>query len=323
MKKDRISWGIIGCGDVAEIKSGPAFQKCKDSELVAVMRRDASLAEDFAQRHNVPFWYDNAEAILTNSTINAVYIATPPSSHYGFVVKALKAGKDVYVEKPMVLTKEEAASLSKIVQESSQKLVVAHYRRYLPMYIKIKKLLDQNFIGEIHHVDIRFLQPFDFNSKATWRLDKRVSGGGYFHDLAPHQLDLMYYFFGNYTNAYGIASNQASKYEADDTVNGIINFENKIQFRGFWSFAAPEYLKSDTCSIYGSTGTMQFSFYEDKLTIHSNGKYEELEFENPTNIQQPMIQETVDYFLGKRDNPCSVIEGEYIMTLMFELTNKG
>ena len=323
MKKDRISWGIIGCGDVAEIKSGPAFQKCKDSELVAVMRRDASLAEDFAQRHNVPFWYDNAEAILTNSTINAVYIATPPSSHYGFVVKALKAGKDVYVEKPMVLTKEEAASLSKIVQESSQKLVVAHYRRYLPMYIKIKNLLDQNFIGEIHHVDIRFLQPFDFNSKATWRLDKRVSGGGYFHDLAPHQLDLMYYFFGNYTNAYGIASNQASKYEADDTVNGIINFENKIQFRGFWSFAAPEYLKSDTCSIYGSTGTMQFSFYEDKLTIHSNGKYEELEFENPTNIQQPMIQETVDYFLGKRDNPCSVIEGELIMTLMFELTNKG
>lgn len=322
MTEDSIIWGIIGCGDVAEVKSGPAFQKCKNSKLLAVMRRNADLAEDFAKRHGVPFWYNDADELLANPDINAVYVATPPSTHLDYALKALAAGKNVYIEKPMVLNQCDAQLLEEAVNKNHQKLVVAHYRRFLPMYLKVKELIASKSIGDIKFVDLRFLQPYDFNDKATWRLDEKVSGGGYFHDIAPHQIDLMYHFFGNYDLAKGIAVNQSKINNVDDTVNGIISFKNGIQFRGMWSFAIPKDLEEDRCTIYGEAGTIEISFYQEKLTLISNKINKTFEFKNPENIQLPMIQETVNYFLGKRSNPCSVEDGKLVTKLMQEFTKK-
>lgn len=320
MVDDKIVWGIIGCGDVAEVKSGPAFQKCENSKLLAVMRRDSNLAQDFAQRHNVPLWYDDANTLLANPDINAVYIATPPSTHLEYSLKAIAAGKNVYLEKPMVLSNDEAKKLEDAVNKSEVKLVVAHYRRFLPMYVKVKELLELNTIGKVNYVDITFLQPFDFNSKATWRLNANVSGGGYFHDIAPHQIDLMYHFFGDYTLAKGIAVNQSKIHDVVDMVNGIISFKNNIQFRGIWSFAIPKDLQQDKCTIYGEDGTLEFSFYEEELKFKKANKSKVFNFKNPVNIQQPLIQETVNYFLGKRSNPCPVKDGTLVTTIMEAFT---
>lgn len=320
MIDNTIVWGIIGCGDVAEVKSGPAFQKCDNSKLLAVMRRDAALAKDFAKRHNVPLWYNDADKLLANPEINAVYIATPPSTHLEYSLKAIKAGKNVYLEKPMVLSKEEGQQLSKATANSSQKLVVAHYRRFLPMYLKVKALIETNAIGTVSFVDLRFLQPFDFNSKPAWRLNASVSGGGYFHDLAPHQLDLMYHFFGEYKFAKGLSVNQSKINNVVDMVNGIISFKNNIQFRGIWSFSIPKYLQEDKCTIYGEEGTIAFSFYEDELKLNTKTENKIFNYKNPENIQQPLIQQTVNYFLGKRDNPCPVEDGELVISVIEEFS---
>ena len=320
MGKTSVVWGIIGCGDVAEVKSGPAFQKCDNSELLAVMRRDKALAQDFAKRHNVPLWYSDVDKLLANQDINAVYIATPPSSHLDFTIKALNAGKDVYLEKPMVLNKQEASKLITAVENSNNKLVVAHYRRFLPMYLKVKELLDTHVIGRVSYVDITFLQPYNFNSKATWRLDKEVSGGGYFHDIGPHQIDLMYHFFGYYDSVKGIAVNQTKRHEVDDMINGVISFKSGVQFRGIWSFDIAEALEKDSCKIYGENGVMEFSFYEDKLVVKSKALTKTFDFDNPINIQHPMIQQTVNYFLGKRDNPCAAKEGLAVTSIMDAFT---
>lgn len=320
VEEDTVIWGIIGCGDVAEVKSGPAFQKCDNSKLLAVMRRDGQLAKDFAKRHQVPLWYDDADKLLANPEINAVYIATPPSTHLEYSLKAIKAGKNVYLEKPMVLSKEEAKQLSETVSKSSQKLVVAHYRRFLGMYVKVKELVQDDAIGTIKYVDLKFLQPLNFNSKATWRLNSTISGGGYFHDIAPHQIDLMYYFFGDYTSAQGRSVNQSKLHNVDDMVNGIISFKNNIEFRGIWSFAIPKYLQEDKCVIYGEEGTIEFSFYEETLKLSTETKNKVFKFKNPENIQQPMIQQTVNYFLGKRNNPCPVEEGALVISIMEEFT---
>ena len=295
MEINSVVWGIIGCGDVVEVKSGPAFQQCSNSQLLAVMRRNGELAQDFAKRHNVPFWYDDADQLLANPDINAVYIATPPSSHLEYALKALLAGKHVYIEKPMVLSSTQALKLQEAASTSNNKLVVAHYRRFLPIYIKVKELLDENAIGDIKFVDLKFLQHHNFNSKANWRLDEKVLEGGYFHDIAPHQIDLMYHFFGNYVSAKGISVNQSKMNKVDDTVNGIISFKNGIQFRGMWSFAMPKYLEEDRCVIYGEKGTIEFSFYKVQLKLNSNGETKFFNFNNPLNIQQPMIQETFNY----------------------------
>src|ERR1700690_3284048 len=96
-----VRWGIIGCGDVAEVKSGPGFQKAAGSQLVAVMRRRGDLAADYARRHGVPRWYDDARALIDDPEVDAVYIATPPDSPAASALRAAAAGKPAYVEKPM------------------------------------------------------------------------------------------------------------------------------------------------------------------------------------------------------------------------------
>lgn len=320
MDKSNIVWGIIGCGDVAEVKSGPGFQKSENSDLLAVMRRNGTLAKDFAQRHSVPLWYDDAEKLLNNPDIDAVYIATPPSLHLGYALRALEIGKHVYIEKPMVLTSKEALKLAAAVKASKSKLVVAHYRRVLPMYLKILELLNAEVIGPIRSVDLQFLQPFNFNDKATWRLDEKISGGGYFHDIAPHQLDLMYYFFGACDEAKGIAVNQSKINEVDDMVSGVISFKNGVQFRGIWSFSFPKQFTQDRCIIYGEHGRIAFSFYKDEMVLESGKGQRTFEFKNPLHIQQPMIQQTVNYFLGKRSNPCPVEDGIVVTNLMEAFT---
>ena len=314
-----INWGIIGCGDVAEVKSGPAFQKVKNSKLIAVMRRNTEKAKDFAQRHQVPFWYDSVDELLKNQLINAVYIATPPSTHLELVKKCLLAKKFIYLEKPMTLNFAEAEELDKIVAEND-KLVIAHYRRRLPAFEKVKELIDSNSIGKIVFADIQILQSKKNNiiakTATNWRLKPEISGGGYFHDIAPHQIDLMYHYFGEIDKAKGFSSSSSENNNVDDVVNGIIEFKNGIQFRGIWNFNVSEKDVKDECKVYGEKGTITFSFFGEKVFLSTNEHEEVFNFTNPKHIQQPMIAETVNYFLDREKNPCSIKEGLTVMKTM-------
>jgi len=315
---DIIKWGIIGCGDVAEVKSGPAFQKTAYSELVAVMRRNGAKAKDFAERHHVPFWYDSVKAVLNHPEINAVYIATPPSTHLEIAKQCLAANKFVYLEKPITIDTKEAKQLAEIVSENN-KIVVAHYRRKLPAFQKVKELLDANSIGKVLFADIQILQSTKASIIAktddNWRLKPETSGGGYFHDIAPHQIDLMYHYFGDIKNAQGYATSNKNNKVAD-IVNGIIEFENGVQFRGIWNFMASEQEVKDECKIYGEKGTITFSFYGEKVFLNTTDKEEVFSFENPAHVQQPLIEQTVQYFLGNTTNPCSIKDGVEVMKIL-------
>jgi predicted dehydrogenase len=319
---DKINWGIIGCGDVTEVKSGPAFNKIKNSSLVAVMRRNAAKAKDYAQRHNVPKWYIDANALINDPQVNAVYVATPPSSHEEYAIAALKAGKSVYVEKPMAVNAEAAQRISDTAKEKNVKLVVAHYRREQPMFKKIKQLLSENIIGEINFAKLEYLKrPLTKEElhvpKNAWRVDAAIAGGGLFYDLAPHQLDLMYYFFREADKVNGIALNQQQLYNADDIVAGNIAFKNGVLFNGLWCFNVGEQEEKDSCEIIGSKGKIQFPvFGEPRIEMTVEGKKENILFETLQHVQQPMIEKVVEYFLDKTENPCSGEEGVKVMEMM-------
>ncbi|MEO8582616.1 MAG: Gfo/Idh/MocA family oxidoreductase [Flavitalea sp.] len=323
----KISWGIIGCGDVTEIKSGPAFNNIKNSHLQAVMRRNAEKATDYAKRHHVPTWYTNADALINDPNVNAIYIATPPSSHEEYAIAALKAGKPVYVEKPMTTDGASAKRISEASIKLGIKLCVAHYRRQLPLFKKIKQLLDEKHIGRVQFVQLQLLQPVSqkgFELKeGNWRLDPATSGGGYFHDLAPHQLDLIYYYFGKPQFTKGISLNQGGYYKTDDTVAGTASFKNGIVMNGLWSFVAPEIEATENCRIIGTEGTISFSIFKiDKLFIIKNGQQEELTFERTPHVQQPMIEKVVPYFLNQGENPCSADDGVVVMEMIDAFTKR-
>nr|WP_297915461.1 Gfo/Idh/MocA family oxidoreductase [uncultured Allomuricauda sp.] len=320
-----IKWGIIGCGDVAEVKSGPAFQRVNNSELFGVMRRNGEKAKDFAKRHKVPRWTNDANELINTKEINAIYVATPPSTHKAYAIAALKAGKHVYLEKPMTLDTIEGLELSEAVKSSNQKLTVAHYRRKLPAFEKVSTLLDERVVGDVVAVDIQLFQPKQSNIVAktaeNWRLTPEISGGGYFYDLAPHQIDLMYHYFGEFEAVSGYATSENNKVE--ETVNGIIRFKNGIQFRGIWNFKASEIYKKEECVIYGTEGTIRFSFYGNNVKLCKATGENTFAFENPEHIQEPMIAATVNYFLGSAENPCSVNEGLQVMKALEKLSGRA
>ncbi|MDB5014332.1 MAG: oxidoreductase [Daejeonella sp.] len=319
-----IKWGIIGCGDVTEIKSGPAFNKAENSELVAVMRRNAEKAEDYAKRHNVPKWYNEAQLMINDPDINAIYIATPPLYHEEYTLAALKAGKPVYVEKPVTINEASCIRMANASVEFKTKLSVAHYRRALPVFNKVKDLLETKAVGDVRFVNLQMLQPdkskIIANSEENWRIDPAISGGGLFHDLAPHQLDLMLYYFGEIKSICGTSANQAGFYQADDIVSGNILFESGVIFQGLWCFSVHESQTKDMCEIIGSKGKISFPIFGSKITMEVEGNEQIFDFVNPQHIQQPMIQQVVDYFLGKGNNPCSAEQATEVMQIMDTFT---
>jgi 1,5-anhydro-D-fructose reductase (1,5-anhydro-D-mannitol-forming) len=169
MQKDKnINWGIIGCGDVTEVKSGPAFQKAKHSSLVAVMRRDANLTQDYALRHQVPRWYNNVGDLINDNEVDAVYIATPPAYHKYYTLKVALAKKPVYVEKSMVINYKETQEMISACKEKDVPLLVAYYRRALPKFIKIKELVQDGTLGDIRLVNVQFYRQLlaqDYNKQ--------------------------------------------------------------------------------------------------------------------------------------------------------------
>lgn len=303
---DSIRWGIIGCGDVCEVKSGPAFQRAEGSALVAVMRRDREKAADFARRHGVPRFYDDAEALANDPEVDALYVATPPSTHGLYAQLAARVGKPVYVEKPMARTRAECDEMVAACARAGVPLFVAYYRRALPRFLKIKELLDAGALGAIRAVSTTITQPpapahLD-RAKPPWRVQPEIAGGGLFLDLASHTLDLLDFLLGPIAEVSGRAQNLGGLYEAEDTVSSAFRFASGAQGVGLWCFVASE--RMDRTEILGSRGRISFATFDDPpLVVETAAGREELRIAHPPHIQQPMVQRVVDQLLGKGRAP--------------------
>lgn len=295
---DRIRWGIIGCGDVTEVKSGPALQKAGGSALEAVMRRNGDLARDYAERHGVPRWYSRSEDLIADPGVDAVYVATPPSSHKEYAVAAALAGKPVYVEKPMAMNVRECEEMLAACRKAGVPLYVAYYRRALPRFNKVKEWLDEGRIGKVRYVrTVHNKKPVQ--GDGGWRVDPAVSGGGLFLDVGSHTLDLLDYLLGPIRDVSGHASNMGSRYAAEDTVSGQYMFESGVHGTGIWCFNA--YSNEEYSEIVGTRGSISFSTFAEKPVLLQTEDGVSSEFiENPAHIQQPLIQSIVDELLGRR-----------------------
>lgn len=302
-----VQWGIIGCGDVTEKKSGPAFAKAKGSKLLAVMRRDAAKAKDYATRHEVPKWYSDAGALLRDPDVNAVYIATPPAFHLKYTLMAAEAGKPVYVEKPMAVNLKECQSMVDTCRRKGVPLYVAYYRRALPRFVKVKELIDSGVLGEVHSFHILLHQPpkeGDQGPQTSWRVDPEVAGGGYFIDLAPHTLDFIDYLFGPIVDVSGFAGNKAGLYAAEDNVAAVFRTKGHQLGTGLWSFSTEN--EADEVRINGTKGYLTFaSFADEPIHLRTRDQQEDFMIETPQHVQQPLIQLVVDELLGRGSCPSS------------------
>lgn len=320
-----VRWGILGVGNVCELKSAPAMNHIPHSKLVAVMRRDEAKVKDYADRHGVRKRYTSALDLIHDPEVNAIYIATPPNAHLELTRMAAEAGKPVYVEKPMARTHAECQEMISICEKHEVPLFVAYYRRALPHFVKIKQLMDEGEIGEIRTVHISLKQVVEPEIIAklenNWRINPEISGGGYFFDLASHQLDLLDFFFGKITQASGFSSNQAKVYEAEDVVVGSFAFESGVMGTGTWCFSTSASAEIDEVVIDGSKGQIRFAtFGKGEFTLIKDHE-EPIHFqvELPKHIQQPLIKTIVGELLGTDQCPSNGESGARANWVMGEL----
>lgn len=300
----QINWGFIGCGEVTEKKSGPAFAEVEGSCIEAVMSRNANKAQLYAERHNISKWYTDAQELINDPKVNAIYIATPPSSHATFAIMAMKAGKPVYIEKPLAASYEDCARINRISNETGIDCFVAYYRRYLPYFKKVKQIIQSGTIGKVTNVQLRFSVPpreLDYNSSSTkpWRLQPDIAGGGYFYDLAPHQLDTLQELFGIITRAHGYYANVGHLYKAEDTISACFMFENGLPGSASWCFVGHKSAREDCIDVIGEKGMISFSVFDYKpiRVITSEGTRSVI-VPNPPYVQLPIIKNVIEDLQG-------------------------
>lgn len=295
---DEVRWGIVGCGDVCERKSGPAFSKCHGSSLAAVMRRDTAKAQDYARRHNVPTWYDDAQALIDDPQVNAVYIATPPGSHLELALMVAQANKPCYVEKPMARSFEECQAMNEAFEARGLPLFVAFYRRGLARFRRAKEMIQSGEMGEVSGLNYRQAAPLGTPERIGWRVQPEQSGGGLFLDLASHSLDALDFLFGPLQNVAGNAANIGHSYKAEDTVSLRFDLPNGAPCGATWNFAAGAH--EDALVIDGTRARLSMSIFGfEPLRLHISGETRELSDPQPEHVQQALIQSIVGELRGQ------------------------
>lgn len=293
-----IRWGIIGCGEVTEVKSGPGFQQADGSSLVAVMRRDLAKAQDYAQRHGVPRAYDRAADLIDDPDVDAVYIATPPSSHCELALAVAAAGKPCLVEKPMAMNHDQCRRMLDTFAGRGVPLWVAYYRRALPRFLLVRDLLNNGAIGTLTSVHVTVTKPLATTEVTNWRFDPNVAGAGLFFDLASHCVDLLDFLVGRIISVAGFPINTAAAYPAEDVTAAALGFATNVVGTGIWNFNAAE--SADTITFTGSQGVLETPIFSDTdILVSRNAERHVHWVRNPPHVHQPLIQTIVGELYGR------------------------
>lgn len=296
-----IRWGIVGCGNVTEVKSGPGLSNAQGSTLTMVMRRDGRLAEDYATRHGVPRWTADAEALIADPGVDAVYVATPVGSHLEYALKACACGKPCYVEKPMARNATEAEAMVTAFRTAGVPLFVAYYRRALPRFLCVKDLVAEGAIGALTGIGYRYASPVRNPGVLPWRLDAEQSGGGLFLDIGCHTLDILDFVAGPLLAVQGQAANAASDLDVEDGVAMTFRLESGGLGTASWNFASAQ--SEEAIVFSGTEGRITLStFGQEPVKLECGKETRLFDLANPVHVQQPLIETVVNQLLGK--GPC-------------------
>lgn len=299
-----VSWGIIGTGDVAERKGGPALYQASRSELIGVTNRTASRAESFASRHGNPRVYPTIDALLEEPSIDAIYVATPPDSHAAITERVANAGKHVFCEKPMAMTVEECERMINACKRNKVSLSIAYYRRYFPVVEKMKSLVAEGAVGTPRRISAATIDPFPSGNNNPWRLDPSISGGGFLIDMGSHRFDLFTHLFGQPKRVLGITGHETLGV-ADDMSSVAIEFENGMHGSAVFHWNCP--VHRDSLEIVGSSGILWTDSLsaEGRLVLETTTGKEYWELPSSPPVHLNLVQRVVEHLLDGAPNPAS------------------
>ncbi|MBI4899812.1 MAG: Gfo/Idh/MocA family oxidoreductase [Actinobacteria bacterium] len=298
-------WGIIGVGDVTEVKSAPAVFRSPDSDVVQVMRRDEERVRDFAVRHGIGRWSTDAQVVFDDPEVDAVYIATPTATHATYAVAAARAGKHVLVEKPIALSAAEASKILDEAQKAGVRVWVAYYRRSLPRFRKINELISSGAIGRPLSVHVVWRKPTDFSG---WRWDPEANRGGGFYETACHTLDVLDMLLGPATEPSGVTRSDLHAVSASWRFGDVVA-------SGSWTFGTPDPL--DETVVAGTVGTLSFAtFAPTPIRVVTERGTTLYEVDDPRHVHGPLVATILDELRGQGSCPSTGESALRTATLM-------
>lgn len=318
MKK--LTWGLIGAGDIVKKRVAPAINALENCQLVAVCRNRAELAQSFAKEFGAKKWFADWRELLADDEVGAVYIATPVFLHKEQTIAAAESGKHVLCEKPMALNAKDCEEMIAACKANNVKLGIAYYRRFYPVIERIKEIIASNEIGKIAVAQMNafeFFDPAPENSR-FWLLQKEKSGGGPMMDFGSHRLEVLTNLFGQVSEIKSVIGNAAFERETEDTAIAGLKFESGVFANVTVTHAAFE--AKDTLEIFGTKGTISVPVLNKETLIVKTENGERTEIHpNHTNVHQPLIADFTGAVLNNKEPQITGETGKTIAALEDEI----
>ena len=246
-----IRWGILGCGKIAR-KFASDLKFVKDARLIAVAAREQINADVFAMEFQVPVAYGNYDALVNNSEVDVIYIATPHSHHYEHVKRCLKNRKAVLCEKAFTINLREAIELVELARKEKVFLMEAFWTRFLPHYSKAKEMIAGGKIGSIKFINAEF--GFKPTPPIAPRMFDPALGGGSLLDVGVYPVFLALDMLGKPDQIQ--ASMVAASSGVDEQCSIQFRYDNGAMANLFSSFASNLATGAD---IAGDSGRLRMT----------------------------------------------------------------
>jgi predicted dehydrogenase len=317
-----VRWGLIGCGDIARKRVAAALRDTKHSELVAVNRAQADLAEAFAKEFGARKWYGDWRELLTDKDIDAIYVATPVHLHATQTIQAAEAGKHVLCEKPMAMNPLECEQMMAASRANHVKLGIAYYRHFYPVINRIKTVISQGEIGQPVLAQINAYEWFNprLGEARSWLTEFELAGGGPMFDFGCHRIEVLSNLFGPIQRTVAITTRAAFTREVEDTAAAVFKFERGMCATLAVSHAVRE--PQDTLDIYGSHGSIHVPVLNaGKLQITNGVGVREESHPAAENIHQPLIDDFIDAVLMDREPRVGGEIGKLVAEIEEEIYN--
>ena len=288
----RVSFGLVGCGDIARKRIAPALRDLENCELIAVSRADAARAEAFAKEFGAKRWHADWRELIEDAEVEAVYVATPVYLHAGQAVAAAEAGKHVLVEKPMALNVAECERMNAAAEANGVRLGVAYYRRFYPAVARVKELLESGELGVPVVAQMNAFERFDPapENPRRWLIEKSNAGGGPMFDFGCHRVEVLIDLFGDVKAVRALVGNVLFEREVEDTACALLQFERGTQGVISVTHAARE--PQDTLEIFGSEGSVSIDVLNEGLLRVRTKEGERFESHPPhANLHAPLMED--------------------------------
>ncbi len=219
-----INAAIVGMGRWGQTLVDSVQGKSDKINFTRGVTRTTSKVEDYCAERGITLG-DDYDAILADSAVDAVVLASPHTAHFDQMMKAAAAGKHIFCEKPFALSKAEANSALGAISGAGLKVGLGHNRRFAPNTIELKRMIDDGELGETLMIESSFSAPMS-RYVDEWRTNRAESPAGGMTSLGIHSLDMFIHLFGNISEVQARSKRLAMPFDVDDTTAIMVSFED-------------------------------------------------------------------------------------------------